>query len=301
MSGGAATVAFGLEDSFTGSVTGAPDYYEPGRNLTVDNLELRNVLQDIVVPDEPEPVESLAQDLEGAFGISGTFSQDVQTNLETAIFNDGGTAFAHGLAATSQWFLGVDHWSETAERQLLGVTPTEWSVTYERGNPPQWSGTFVYADERYNQSITPSTITEATEGSTVPSAGVEFTLDAETQAELQSLELTISDIAFLERGPDRVALNAIIGQPTTTLNATVLFRNSDNIDTAYGTSNATEPQTDPSSVTGSVSFDAAGGTATQYTFPRLDPESYTWGQLLTPNESFTEQLAFRVNGGVTTA
>lgn len=306
MSGGSATVAFAHEDTFAGTLVdadadGTPEYYEPGRNLTIQNAELTNVLQDLEVPDAVEPVESLAQNLEGAFAIEGTMSADVQADLEATIFNDAGTAFTHGLALTSRWFLGIDHWSETAERELFGVTPIDYSIQWNEGSPPTWSLTCVYSHEEYGTVITPSSITAATDGSTVAGHGVELTLDASVEAEVQSCNLSISNIARFERGPPRRPLNAIIAGPKTTLDATVLFRDSSHIETAYGLAAATEPQDSVDSISGSLSFSAAAGAVSDYSLPKLAPETYNWSDILTTDSSLAEQLNFRVNGGVSVA
>jgi len=303
MSGGPATIAFGYEGEYANSLVdsdsdGTPEYYEPGTNLTITDAELTNVLTDINLPDEAEPVESIAQDLEGAFGLEGTISSDTFSNLLETVFNDGGVRFAQGLASSSRWFLGIDHWAETAERELFGFSPTDFSINYQRGESPTWSMSGFYSHEEYNTSISPTDITRATEGSTVPSHGIELTLDTNVQAELQSCTLTASSISRPERGPGRRPLNAVSAGPTVTFDATVLFRNSNHIETAYGMDAATEPQSSVESISGSLTFSESGSVVSDLSMPTLDPETYSWADLLTDESSLAENMSMRVNGGL---
>lgn len=303
MSGGPATVAFAHESEYNGSLVdsdgdGNTDWFEPSFDYNIETLELTNVLEDLDVPDAAESAESIAQNLEGAFALSGTISADTFSEVEKTIFNDGGVRFARGLAASSSWAIGIDHWAQTAERLVSGVAPTDFTIDWTEGSSPTWSATYVYADEQFNTSISPSNITGATEGSTIPSHGVSLTLDGSAETEVQSFTLSISDIARLERGPPRVAINAVTANPSPTLDATILFRDSSHLETAYGMAGATTTQDSVNAVSGSLALEAASGVVADYSLPRLKPETYGWAELLSKDTSMQESLSMRVNGGI---
>ena len=303
MSGGPATACFAKESAFMDTLVdsdsdGNTDYYEPGRNVSITNVELSNALDELRVPDDPEVAEHLAQNLEGAFGVEWSMSSDRQADVHDIIFNDAGSGFVRGQAATSRWYLGIDHWAQTAQRELLGVTPTDYTVEYT-GDGVNCSLTAVYGDEKYNTTITPSSIQTATEGTTVASHGTQLQLSAVAKNTLQSCTLSISNIARFERGPPRKPLNAVIASPQTQLDASVLWRGSTELETAYGTTGATTPADSLDSVTGTLTFDSAAASAATYNLPSLDPESYNWSDLVSTDTSLTENITFNVAGGVT--
>ena len=305
--GGTASVAFAKESSFMGALVddddadSDPDYFAPGRNVQVQDVELSNALQRMREPDEVESVESIAQNLEGAFAVSAVVSADVHADVQDIIFNDAGAGFKKGLAATSRWFVGVDYYSGTAERELLGVTPLEYRVEYQQGGMVRYTLTAAYADEKRATSITPANIVQATDGSSVPHHGVTLTVDAAAQTKLQSATLSISNIARFQWGSERKALDAVIAAPQSTLDAEAIFSGSSQLEIAYGAAAATTPQDSLSSVTGSLELAASTGTVATFTLAKLKPDTYNWSDLVDAENDMAESVNYHVNGGVTVA
>lgn len=303
MTGGAATVAFGKETSFMGALEdsdsdGNPEYYLPGRNLQIQTVELSNALRRMRTPDSAESVESIAGNLEGAFTAEWVLNADRVGDVHDIVFNDAGTGFTDGVAATSRWFTGIDYIGGTAERELIGVTPTEFRVEYTEGGMIRQSLTAVYGDEESNTSITPSNIQTAGDGQSVPSHGADLTVDTVSQTKLESATLSVSNIARFQRGASRTPLEAVIAAPEATLDVEAVFSEADQLELAYGGggSAATTPQDSLAEASGTLSFDVDGATATTYNLSAMKADSYGWEDLVAADSDLSESVSLQVNG-----
>jgi len=298
------TVVLAREASFLGSLVddGDPDYYLPGRNPTLEEISIANALQRMDDPNAVEAVDSVAGNFEGALSATWTMSADTHADVRETIFNDAGGGFVAGAAASARWYTGVDHLNGTAERELLGVIPLEYSVTYQQEtNTIRESLTAAFADENRSASITPSNITGPTDGNDVAFHGASLSVDGATVEKLQSATLSISNIARFHRGPSRTPEDAVIAQPRTTLQAEAIFGGTDTLERAYGGAGASDPQDRLSSVSGELAFSAGGQSVAAYTLPELKPESYDWTDLVAGDADLTDPVTYHVNGGVTVA
>jgi len=295
---GAASVAFVKETDFR-TQPGTPDYYLPGRNITVDTIEAENALERLTLPDQAESVESLAGQFETGLSASWALSADRVGDVHDIVFNGAnGQQFVGGQrAATSTWYLGLDHLSGTAERALEGVYPTEYSVDYSvDDNTITESLTAVAADESLNTSLTPSAIQTAGQGSTVPFHGAQLDVNGSTQTELQSFSLSISNISQPVTGASRHPLDAVLGRPTTTLDFEhVLKDGPDQLAAAYGGSTATSPQSRVDGVPATITLTVGGVTAAAFNLERTTPNTESWDQLVS-EENANESLSAQVNG-----
>lgn len=300
---GSATVAFAKEQSFQGSLVdsdtdGTPEYYLPGKNITVDEISISNALERLRLPDQAESVESIAGNFEGALSASWAMSADRIADVHDIVFNNSGTSFTNGQAATSAWFLGVDYLSGTAERAVTGLAPTEYSVEYSsEENTVTESITAVYADETLNTSITPSNISEPATGKTVPFHGASLDINSVAQTKLQSFTLTISNIARPQQGASRYPLDMVIDAPESTLDVEAIFSESDQLELAYGGggSSVTEPQNSVGGVSATIDLSVNGSTARTFNLSEVTPNDYDWSQLVS-NEDTTEPITCQVNG-----
>lgn len=302
MSGsGSSTVAFGKEASFNDDPSAITEYYLPGRNLTVEEIELQRALERLSDPDTVEAIESIAGRIEGALSANWAVAGDIHADVRDIVFNDGGTGFTHGQAATSAWFIGLDHLSGTVERVATGVVPTEYSLSYsDEDNTITASLTAIYAGERKNATISPTNITGPAEGSTVPFHGFSLDVDGAAVSKLQSATLSVSNIAQFITGPESTPVDAVIAEPTTDLQFTGVIDGPDAIDLAYGGGgqSVTEVQDGVGAVPGTVTLSEAGGTVAAYDLPRVEPDTYSWADLVSANPT-TEAVNAHVNGGLT--
>jgi hypothetical protein len=294
---GSGSLAFAPEDSFD-TLPGTPSYYEFGRNTTVTELNLQNTLQRTRAVGQTESVESIAQRLEGAFAVEAVASADVHSNVHDIIFNDGGTGFTTGAAASARVYPGVDYLSGTAERELQACIPLEYSVTYEEGGLVRYALTMAYADEGLNTSLTPSSVTTVSEGTSAPFHGVGLTIDSAAQGQyLQNTTLSITGISRFRRGAQRAPVDAVAGPCNATLETTAIITGTDELELAYGAADATAPQDEVGGVSASLDIATASGTnIATYNMSGVTPNTHAWGDLISADNDTTDEIGWQVNG-----
>lgn len=291
---GSATVAYALEQDYAGSLVdsdtdGNPEYYQPGKNITVGDASLENALQRVRDPDSAESVGSLAQNFEGALSVEFDLAG---SNWHDLVFNDGGTGFTSGVMPSSTWFLGVDYMGGTSERALSGAVVTDAAVSYEQGAPIGISLTLIYGNEEKDVAITPSNIQRPTESDVYMFHGAELTVDAAVQAKLQSAELSIPTGARFHRGADRHPLAAVIGAVEPELTTTAIYEGPEQADLAYGGST---PASMLSSVNGSLALTNGTGSTITYNLTGMKPNSYNWASLVDAENDLTEPVTYYVD------
>lgn len=295
MTGAGAATQYALvkESSFL-TEPGSPTYYEPGRNPTVQNIELSRALARIRDPTTVESIRSVAQNLEGAFVASWILDDSRVGDVHDIVFNDSGTSFTPGTAATSSWYLGIDYLTGTAERNLQGVTPVSFDVEYTQGGAVRQTLTAIYADETYDTSVTPSSVQSAAD--TAQFHGMQLDIDGTTQSKEQSVTLSITDIARFQRDSSEIAAEAVMGPVTTTLDTGTIITETDQLELAYGSGGATSTETSMSEFSGSLSFDVDNTTVATYSLSAMKPDTYTWNELFAQDSDTTEGITFHVNG-----
>jgi molybdopterin biosynthesis enzyme MoaB len=304
---GVASLAFAKEQTFMGSLVDAdsdsnPDYWKFGRDPTVTELELDRALQNLSEADQAEYVESVAGNLEGAFAVEAVISSDVHGDVEDLVFNDGGTGFTPGRAASGRVYAGIDYLDGTAERELKGCIPLDYTVSYEQGEPVSYSLTMAYADEELGTSITPSSINSVTDGTSAMFHGVTLDVDGAEVTKLQSAELSISNISRLQRGADHIAVDAVLAKPETELSADAIFTGPSRTELAYGGTGATTTAARMDSVSGSFDVAVDGASVSAYQLANLKPNTHGWNDLITDGDTdTTDTTQFNVTGGVTVA
>jgi len=292
---GTAELAFVKEDSFK-TLPGAPTYYEPGRNPTVEPIDLERALERQRQPDAVFATEAIAQNIEGAFAVEFTMDATRQADVHDIVFNDTAPiTLQPGRTASSRWFMGLDYLSGTAERELIGCVPVDYSVTYSQGGPIRVSISFIYADEQSNTSITPSSVQEATDAA-AQFHGASLTVDGTTQAKEQSITLSISNISRFQRGSDPVAVDAVGGPAEVSLDVTAIFSEEDQLELAYGGSGQTATTADMDDVAASLVISAAGSTVASHELSRVKPATYSWEDLVAADADTAESITFAVTG-----
>lgn len=296
---GAASLAFVQETSFE-TLPGTPSYYAFGRNPTVTDLTLENALQRLREADAVEAVESVKQNFEGAIAVEAVVSSDVHSQVEGIVFNDSGTGFVAGRPPSATIYAGIDYLDGTAERALSGAIPIEYAVNYEQGAMTTYTLTMAYADESENTSLTPTSVTQASDGSSVPWHGTNLTINATSISKLQSATMTIANISRFQRGGEVKPVDIVVAQPETTLDATAIFSDPETTqDLAYGGGTVSAPQDTLSAVAGSLALtDASGSAVSTYNFSKMKVDSYTWADLIDAETDLTEPVTFNVDGGV---
>jgi hypothetical protein len=295
--GGSGELAFVKEDSFK-TEPGTPTYYQPGRNIQVGDISIENALSRLDVPGSAESVESLAGNFEGAAAVSFIPSSDRIGDVHDIIFNGGSAQSFDGSnrAATSSWYFGVDYLDGVAERNAQGTIVTGWDINWSQDSPPRYSLTMAFADESSDTSITPSSINDVAQGETIASHGADFSLDANTQEKLQSATVSVDNIATLQSGTPRKPVDAVLANPTTSLDMESIITEDDQLALAYGGTGATSIQDRIDGVDATVAFDVEGTTAATYNLAATKPNNYTWNEIINNEANTTEQYSLHVNG-----
>jgi len=294
---GSAEVVAQLEGDYANSL-GTGDPFEIGRDPSIDELDLSNQLEQLRSADSPWDVESVKQNAEGAVSIGAVVSADVHDQVEQMVFNDGGTAIdPTSLSASSRLLVGVNYATGTAERELYGCIPQDYSISYEQGGMVSYSLSMFYADEQPSATIDTSTLTEVTGGSSVPFHGFDLQLDggAITVEDLQNCELSISEIARPQYGADPTAKRGVIAAPSAELTLESILRTPDRLEVARGSATGSLPDS-VDGVPGTITLTSEGGTTVStYNLESVDPDSYSWNQVV-DTEDTTDEIQAVVTG-----
>lgn len=310
MSGaGSATLAFGKESSFLGDVTdddssGNPSYYSFGRNPSVNDLSLDNQLQRMREAGVIESVESVKQNLEGAFAVEATVNAATFDEVEKIVFNDGGSGFTTGRAQSAEVLAGVEHLASgggtnTKVRALKGVIPTDFEVSYTQGGMVTYTMTCLFADEE--EGAEPTDLTTPTGGDDAAFHNFRLDVDGTTVSKLQSATLSLSNLYRYQRGTDPTPIDAILAAPETTLDAEAVYGGPSRLERAYGSAGSTTPSDRLTSVSATVDITVGGTGVSTYSLPQVKPDTYDWSALVDAETDVTDPVTFHVNGGVSVA
>jgi len=288
--GGTATVAYTEEPSLLTAPSSAT-YYQPGKDISIGELSLQNELARVRDPDDPEPIESVAQNFEGAINLTWTLTD---YNWHDIVFNDAGTGFTKGRPVPTRWWVGVDYIDGIAERVLKGAIVTQVTIQYQQGGKIQISINLIYGDEEFNAAITPSSITESSDVKMWHDADLSITDVADISCEkLQSVELQIDIGARFHRGGDRHPCDAIIGTVDATLSTDAIFTEAsvDRLGLAYsGSASATSPATEITETSGTLDV----GTET-YNLNGMKPNTESWASVVDPETDTADNTDYHVS------
>ena len=294
--GGTATVAHTTEPSLLEAPTD-PTYYQAGSDVSVDELSLQNELERVRDPDDPEPIESVAQNLEGALNLSWTLTDN---NWHDDVFNDGtNSSFVKGRPVFSRWWIGVDYLDGIAERVLKGAIVTQVQIQYQQGGKIQISLNLIYADEELNTAITPTSIQKSSDIKMWHD--LDLSVDNVTDVscdKLQSLTLQIDTGARFQRGGARKACDAVLGAVDSTLTTDAFFTEAskDRVEIAYGSTGASSPETSLTAVDATLTI-----MNTDYSLSGLKPNTVGWDSVVDPESDTQDNTEYHVSGVEVTA
>jgi len=299
---GSGSLAFGKEQSFLGSLTtdgdSNPEYWQFGRNTAITELSMDTMLQRLDEEGAVESVESVKTGFEGAFAIESTISSDVHNDVEDLVFNDGGTQFKSGRPQTATIYTGVDYLDGTTERALEGCTPVDYSINYTEGGLLTYQLRFLYADETPSASITPTNVTEVSDGTSAVFHSLDLDIDGVDVSKLQDATLSISNISRFQRGGEGpTPVDVVIAAPETTLDATAIYGGRDRLDLAYGSAGASGPQDRLGSVPATWDITVDGTAVSTYNLAKIKPATYEWSDVINSGDTdTTDPTTFNVDG-----
>ena len=295
---GSATFVFGQESSF---LAGSDTFYHFGHNPTVEELELGNQLERMRQAGVIQSVKSLKTNLEGAFRVSATVNAATFSEVLNVVFNDGGSGFTTGRANSFEVVAGSKYLSGTGvtskHRALQGTIPTDFTISYNQGGTVDYSMSCLYGSE--DDALKPDSAKVTRPGETDDAVfhGFKLVVDAATIAKLDSAELSFTNLYRYHRGTDSEPLDAVLARPQADLSMNATFVDEKRLDHAYG--GGAPPSDNLTSVDGNIQIDVAGNNVATFNLPKLDPDSYSWNDLVNADRDLNEDITYHVHGQVT--
>ena len=283
--------------------SGSPDYYGFGRDPSIDEIGLNRQLERLREPLSVESAESIAKNAEGSFDVSAVVSSDTFKEVEKVVFNDGpGDGFAPGRPSSMRVYTDLDYLDGTVARELVGVIPVTFDISYTQGEMVEFSMSCFYATENTDTSVdvTPSDITRVSDGTSVPFHGFDLSIDAGSVSKLQDATLSFEGISDPHYGADPIATDAEVQGVEPTLDVTAIITGRSKYELGLGSSGATTVQDSVDSVPGTITITAPdGSTLSEYSLPQLTIQGTpSWEDAFNSDESTTENYTMNVDGGV---
>lgn len=305
---GSGTLLFGIESSFKGSVKNT-DYYHFGRNPTVGEINIDRELTRLRNAGVIEDVESVSQQIGGAVNVSSTINGGTHENVEEIVFNAGpASGFTTGPATSAQVLVGAEYLDSGATsnkvRELKGVIPTQYQISYNEGQPVRQSLSMLWADEADGSVPAAADITTPSSGQDAMDHSFDFSADTTSITKLQSFTLTLSNLYRYHEGNQQTPIAATLAAPDLSCSATAIWDDpTDQLEYAYGSAGATAPE---DSMTGqSLTVDIDDKTDTdiaQYDLSNAKPTTQNWQNVIDGESDTLEQLEWVVangSGGIT--
>lgn len=297
-SAGSGEVAYSLETSFE-TLAGSPTWKQPFENQNVGSANLVNNLQRVANPGDPRPKGYREGNVEGTFNISGVMTD---TNFHELIFPEStnqSLATSASLAPTATWYLkGALPSGTDQERFLSGAFVESVTWRYQQGGYFEVDLQIRYADEPEvggTHGNAPSAISTPSKGDMVASNGISFSLDGNTISLLQSLEVSISNMARFRRGPERTPVDAVVGPYDPSGTVTAIIQNNNQLQLAYGGTTATTTEDTIDSVNATLTADKGdGATVATYNLTAAQANDYNWSDLVNEEADLTDPTVYRI-------
>jgi len=275
-------VAWELESSFR-ELPGTPTWKQPGLNITVSSVSLENALQRNRQPDDPRPDGSREGNLEGAYSISFDLTDRDYEDMTFANSAGDGLAQEASLAPTATWYLEGELPGGSEERFLEGAAVTNWTINYNQGEPVSVDLTITYTQEyKAGDADAPAApsdggISQPDKSDKVMWHSFDADLNAVNIEKLQSFSIDIANMAQPRRGQSRFIQDFVVGAYEPTLSFEAILAGTNRRELAYGSSGATKGSTDTIDET---NVTLTLGSLGDYTATRAQPNSYSWSNLV---------------------
>jgi len=301
MTAGNVDVAFRIESAY-----GEPDtegtWQQPGKNISITELDLDNQLEQLRDPNNPVPVERLEGNFEGALGINCTLAGDPIPPWHDLVFDAGALPSSGGRATSAEWAIGLNYIGGEIERLAQGAIVVDATLNWNNGQAWTVDLTILYGDEEKNASFTPTDVQTLGPEKTYNHAATDIDIDATSVKGLSSFSLSLSNLARLREGLGRHPYEAVIGaiNPTADVQGDFTDESPSNLELAYGS--ATEPVENVDSAPMTIDATNKAGDNLVYAIDAAKPATYSWEELVEPDADEQESITFEIydtgNNGV---
>lgn len=294
---GSATVAVATEDSFL-TLPGVPTWFQPGENISVGSASLENALERARQPDDPRPDGSREGNKEGALNLTFAMTDTQFHDLVFPATSPVGIARSASLAPTATYYVAADLLSGSQDRFLAGAAVESMSISYNQGEDVTVDLTVIYADEpevggSHGSAPGDADINQPDKSDIVRWHGADLQIDGVTVDKLQSFSIDISGMARFRRDQSRTAADAVVGAYEPTLSVEAILQDGTYKEYAYGSAGAVEPETTIAENPAQASFDNPGGNVVTYDLSSLQPTTYDWADLVSPDTDITDPVDYQ--------
>lgn len=289
---GGASLAFRREDNgFLQSPSTTPDWTQPGVNCTLGDVTLENQQQRNRQPDQATPTGSKNQNIAGTMTVSFDLTD---TNWHDLVFgaNNSKLSAKGKQAPTAQWWISADLDGSTESRSIAGAAVVDATLNYNAGGNWRVELTIEFADEPDSISE-PSTIVQPTEDQVFAHHGTTFEPTELGQQSLQSMSLSMPNLAHRREYQSRKARDFVVGAIEPSASIEALYEDNSAQQAAYGGTAPVDGDVD-SVQDADVVLENANGTTITYRMHTLDPQSYSWNGLISAEENHTQSEEFHV-------
>jgi hypothetical protein len=218
------------------------------------------------------------------------------------VCNDGGSGFTDGRPNSATVFTSVNYLSGTSKRKLTGCIPTDFSIIWEQGGMVRYSLRCLYTDEERDVAINTSDVTRVSDDTSAPFHDFSYQLDAVVISKLQSVTLSVSNIARMQYGTAFTPVDAVIAAPETTVDVEGIIASEDALQLAYGSSGATTTTSaDMGDVSATLDIAVQGSSISTYNLSSVKPDTYSWNAVIEADTDTSEAYTLHVNDGVSIA
>ena len=286
-------------------ITSEPSYGEApgtvapntlGTNLTVDSVSIDNSGERMRVPAQADPDQTIYQNFEGNFSISGTMTTGDTGWLQYLFATSASPyAFQTGTAKSARLYLGADPGAGTVERELMGAIIQEATLSVSVDENVTFEISGMYGDEQKNTALTQATAIQPS-GDPLIFHGGSLSIGGTSLVGVQSATFSLNNQArFLRQVGSRHPYDARMGGHETQLELERIYDLEDDIaGIGYGEPDGTAPVDNPSSQSGSLEFGAPSGSVTT-TLGNSTGVEYAWENAGDVNENMNETATIHVN------
>jgi hypothetical protein len=299
---GSANVAYRAEDSYdTPDADG--DWIQPGLNISVTDWSIDNQLSDNRQPDDPTPVGSSTGNFVGTIGLEWDLTDAKWIGDLVPLNGSGALADSGGISPTAEWYFSVDALDDSFAQFTQDVTFAatalqEATIQYNEGGTTTVSATLIVGGGM--SSNTPSSIVQPADTDLYEHHGTTISVGTRTQSGAQSATLSLNNLAVRDEGQGRLPYRLVIGAIEPRFETDAIFSEGDQlkaaIDGASAASAATSVADTLDTESGAFNHEAKDGDTLNIELTGLKPNSYSWSNLVNPDESLTEPVAYNVTG-----
>lgn len=286
---GAITMAYAVEDSF-GELPDSPDWYGTV-DASIDDFSIENNNTRKRYDDRPVPAGTREGNFLGSLTVSFDYAD---TNWhDIVLFDDGSLPTGLIEATTSTWYIEADLLEGNIPRVAPGVRTEGASISYTENEEVRITLSLEFGTETDDaDSPTDAEIDYPDLEDVRTWHDTTLEINGTTVTELQSFEIDLSPLTRFKTNDTRFphGVATVMAEPV--LNVTAELEDADMLEYAWGGSGADTPQDTIDSRDATVAFGSGNGTQDEYDLKTLDPQNYSWDNLLAAGESTTDPTEF---------